>query len=241
MEVLLQCWCLHWVTQLACNSTLSWSLQPPSHHWLISSQSYVTTDGQSASLSWCQAPIWGQDKILITVKTVVFLLMGGAFLVRGQVCYLQLLLALAIVVILSPSLAELMTIFYCLIFETPQTWWARNRVVQLYPQALDSFFCRLLWLAGLWYWLIWPKALIIALGGTTQKTSFPAATWLLCDVWAGNFSAMSPYIAKAVCNMSWFQWLLHQAWNKNLCTFFVLLTCCPHPFFKVQNRCAHID
>jgi hypothetical protein len=23
------------------------------------SQSYVTTDGQSASLSWCQAPIWG--------------------------------------------------------------------------------------------------------------------------------------------------------------------------------------
>jgi CO dehydrogenase/acetyl-CoA synthase delta subunit len=24
-----------------------------------SSQSYVQTDGQSASLSWCQAPIWG--------------------------------------------------------------------------------------------------------------------------------------------------------------------------------------
>jgi hypothetical protein len=25
------------------------------------SQSYVTTDGQLASLSWCQAPIWGPD------------------------------------------------------------------------------------------------------------------------------------------------------------------------------------
>jgi hypothetical protein len=25
---------------------------------LLKNQSYVTTDGQSASLSWCQAPIW---------------------------------------------------------------------------------------------------------------------------------------------------------------------------------------
>jgi hypothetical protein len=33
------------------------SLQPKSSQ--SQNQSYVTTDGQSASLSWCQAPIWG--------------------------------------------------------------------------------------------------------------------------------------------------------------------------------------
>jgi hypothetical protein len=41
-----------------------------------------------------------------------------------------------------------MTIFYCLSFETPQTWkarspylyYTRNRVAQLYPQALGSLF-----------------------------------------------------------------------------------------------------
>jgi hypothetical protein len=45
----------------------------------------------------------------------------------------------------SPSPAVLMTIFRCLRFETPPTWRARspylsarNRVAQLYPQALGS-------------------------------------------------------------------------------------------------------
>jgi hypothetical protein len=32
------------------------------------SQSYVTTDGQSASMSWCQAPSGTQDNIFITVR-----------------------------------------------------------------------------------------------------------------------------------------------------------------------------
>jgi hypothetical protein len=32
---------------------------PPSHGSLSLSLSYITTDGQSASLSWFQAPIWG--------------------------------------------------------------------------------------------------------------------------------------------------------------------------------------
>jgi hypothetical protein len=35
------------------------SQQPPTLLTPFQSQSYVTTDGQSASLSWCQAPIWG--------------------------------------------------------------------------------------------------------------------------------------------------------------------------------------
>jgi hypothetical protein len=51
---------------------------------------------------------------------------------------------------LGPSPAGLMTIFYCLRFETPSTWrtrfpsafisFTRNRVAQLYPHALGSFF-----------------------------------------------------------------------------------------------------
>jgi hypothetical protein len=35
----------------------------------IQSQSYITTDGQSASLSWCQAPIWDQRPIFFYRNT----------------------------------------------------------------------------------------------------------------------------------------------------------------------------
>jgi hypothetical protein len=35
---------------------------------LCQSQSYVTTDGESASLSWCQAPSGAQDQIFLTVR-----------------------------------------------------------------------------------------------------------------------------------------------------------------------------
>jgi hypothetical protein len=38
----------------------------PSEDVLIS-QSHITTDGQSVSLSWCRAPSWAHDQILITV------------------------------------------------------------------------------------------------------------------------------------------------------------------------------
>jgi hypothetical protein len=42
------------------------------------SQSYVTTDGQSASLSWCQAPIWGLGPDFYYCQTIAGLLMWGA-------------------------------------------------------------------------------------------------------------------------------------------------------------------
>jgi hypothetical protein len=42
------------------------------------SQSYVTTDGQSASLSWCQAPTWGVRPDFYYCQTVVGLLMWVA-------------------------------------------------------------------------------------------------------------------------------------------------------------------
>jgi hypothetical protein len=47
---------------------------------------------------------------------------------------------------LGPSPAGLMTIFHCLRFETPPIWRAgspRNRMAQLYPQALGSVFIAL--------------------------------------------------------------------------------------------------
>jgi hypothetical protein len=41
------------------------------------SRSYVTTDGQSASLSWCQAPIWGLRPDFYCCQTAAGLLMWG--------------------------------------------------------------------------------------------------------------------------------------------------------------------
>jgi hypothetical protein len=53
---------------------------PPPHGWLfISSQShsYVTTDGQSASRSWCQVPIWGLWPYINYCLTYTVLSFGG--------------------------------------------------------------------------------------------------------------------------------------------------------------------
>jgi hypothetical protein len=53
----------------------------PSHSfWLLlaESESYVTTDGQSAGLSWNKAPIWGLRPDLYYCQTVADLLMWGA-------------------------------------------------------------------------------------------------------------------------------------------------------------------
>jgi hypothetical protein len=43
------------------------------------SQSYVTTHGQSTSLSWCQDPIWGLRPDFYYCQTVAGLLMWGVF------------------------------------------------------------------------------------------------------------------------------------------------------------------
>jgi hypothetical protein len=43
------------------------------------SESYITTDGQSASLSWNKAPIWGSRPDFYHCQTVAGLLMWGAF------------------------------------------------------------------------------------------------------------------------------------------------------------------
>jgi hypothetical protein len=91
------------------------------------SQIYVTTDGQSASLSSCQAPIWSLRPNFYYCHTVAGLLMWGALPVtREWVCRLELMLVLARAVFLGPSPVGPVTIFYCLRFETLPTWRARS-------------------------------------------------------------------------------------------------------------------
>jgi hypothetical protein len=72
---------------------------PPSTD-CIEPESYVTTDGQLASLSWNKAPIWGLQSDFYYCQTVVFLY-GALYLTRGRVCCLQLLLVPASAVILG--------------------------------------------------------------------------------------------------------------------------------------------
>jgi hypothetical protein len=55
---------------------LEWRLPDDSSR--SQSQSYVTTDGQSASLSWCQAPIWGLRPDFYYCQTIAGLLMWDA-------------------------------------------------------------------------------------------------------------------------------------------------------------------
>jgi hypothetical protein len=53
------------------------------------SQSYVTTDGQSASLSWNKALTGAYDQICVTVRRFRDCWYGAPSLKRGRVCLLQ--------------------------------------------------------------------------------------------------------------------------------------------------------
>jgi hypothetical protein len=72
-------------------------------NWRLQSQSHVTTDGQSASLSWYQATIWDLRPDFYYCQTAAGLLMWCAFFDERTVCRLQLLLALASAVTLGPE------------------------------------------------------------------------------------------------------------------------------------------
>jgi hypothetical protein len=63
------------------------------------SQSYITTDGQSTSLSWCQARIWDPRQIFLLFKIIFIQLQvcwyGVPSLMRSRVYSSQLLLGFA--------------------------------------------------------------------------------------------------------------------------------------------------
>jgi hypothetical protein len=71
------------------SSSLQWLSPSSSLVIATESESDITTDSQSASLSWNKAPIWGLRPDFYYCQTIACLL------TRGRVCRLQLLLALA--------------------------------------------------------------------------------------------------------------------------------------------------
>jgi hypothetical protein len=115
-------------------------------NWL--NQSYVTTDDQSASLVFVSSPIWGPRPDFYYCQTVAGLLMWGALSDERRVCRLQLFLAFASAVTLgSESRGTHDHILLSQILDSPNLEGQvhvfispRNRVAQLYPQALGSFF-----------------------------------------------------------------------------------------------------
>jgi hypothetical protein len=88
------------------------------------SRSYVTTDSQSANLSWYQASIWGLRPDFYYCQTAAGLLMWGALSDERVIYNCAAPRHRSHSWVLSP--AGLVTIFYCLRFETPPTWRARS-------------------------------------------------------------------------------------------------------------------
>jgi hypothetical protein len=82
------------------------------------SQRHIATDGRSVSESWCRAPSGAHDQIFITVWQLQSCFYGASSLMRGRVCLLYMQLALASAVFLGAIFLGLVTIFYCLRFET---------------------------------------------------------------------------------------------------------------------------
>jgi hypothetical protein len=60
----------------------------------LSLESYITTDGQSASLAWNKAPVWGLRPDFFTISPLRVRWCWALSLTRGWVCRLQLLLVL---------------------------------------------------------------------------------------------------------------------------------------------------
>jgi hypothetical protein len=59
------------------------------NQWDISSQSHVTTDGQSVSMSWCHVHCGTCDQMLYCVCKLLCCLYGAPSLTRGRVCLLS--------------------------------------------------------------------------------------------------------------------------------------------------------
>jgi hypothetical protein len=92
-------------------------------------------DGQSASLSLCQAPIWRSWTDFTVIRQLRVSWCGAASLMRGRVYSLQMLLILESTVILgSESHGTLDHILLSQIWDSP-TW--RARFLYLYPPGTE--------------------------------------------------------------------------------------------------------
>jgi hypothetical protein len=106
-------------------------------------QSYIKTDSQSASLSWCQAPIWDPQTIFPLLSLIIFRQLRvcqceAPSLARSRGCTFQFLLGAAF--LRSESHGTHEHILLCLFLRLPNLEGQvpvfispRNRVAQLYP------------------------------------------------------------------------------------------------------------
>jgi hypothetical protein len=104
------------------------------------SQSYVTTDGQSASLSWCQVPTWGLRQDFYYSQTAANWLMWGALSDERT--------GLLFTIAAGPSQSSHSWVRVQLTLSDlrlpqpggpgPPIYIPRNSVAQLHPQALGS-------------------------------------------------------------------------------------------------------
>jgi hypothetical protein len=138
------------------------------------SESYITIDGQSTSLSWNKAPMWGLRPDFYYCQTVACMLIWGRSLTRGRVWRLRFLMAVASAVILGS-----------------QSLGTRDNV--LLSQIRDFPYLRLLRLAGLrWKYSTPPPHGISILHNWTILFNYFARTGqktqpLYC--WEGVFTA----------------------------------------------------
>jgi hypothetical protein len=80
----------HWtVLNDVCLTNALKNLLLISHCFETESESYITTDGQSAILSWSKAPIWGLRPDFYYCLTIAGFWYGAPSLTRGRVCLLQ--------------------------------------------------------------------------------------------------------------------------------------------------------
>jgi hypothetical protein len=77
------------VSLRACSTTIFTAYFLVTFLRLSQSQSHVTTDGQSVSMSWCQVHSGTCDQILFTVWNLLCCLCGAPTLRRGRVCLLS--------------------------------------------------------------------------------------------------------------------------------------------------------
>jgi hypothetical protein len=87
------------------------------HRQVPVSQSYSTTDGQSASLSWNKTAIWGLRPDSHYIQKITGLLMWGALFDEKSVIY-NCCWSSSAQSFSGPSLVGLVAIFYCLTFDT---------------------------------------------------------------------------------------------------------------------------
>jgi hypothetical protein len=125
---------------------LNWSgvLQQILKYCQSQSQSYITTDRQSASLSWCQAPIWDPHPIFLVLSLIIssqlrVYLCGAPSLTRGLVYSFQFLMDIASAVFIGSESQGTHDHILLSIFETPLTW--RPGFLHLFPTGTGYPSC----------------------------------------------------------------------------------------------------